>query len=93
MNSEFYNHEKVAEIIESYCQSNEIDEKDFADLIGVHPTHLSRIKKGLMCSPDLLQKIAALGRMEPSNLIRQTPDSVKQILKQNGINKNIPAIV
>lgn len=93
MNGEFYNHKKVAEIVEQYCYEHRMSESDFADLLGVHSAHLPRIKGGKMCSYEILCKIAALGKIEISELLRAVPDSLKREMIQIGSQKNIPVFV
>ena len=93
MNREFYNHEKVADIIENYCYEHRIKEAVFAQLIGVHPSHLPRIKKGEMCSIDVLGKIAALGKMQLRDLVNDTPERLKQELFSIGQQKIIAVCV
>ena len=83
MKGDFYNHDAVAEIINDYCKSNKINEEGFAKIIGIHPTSLSRIKKGKMCSPENLQKIAVLGNKELKDLVRNVPENIK---KQIGLS-------
>lgn len=93
MKGEFYKHEKVAKIIEDYCFEHRIKESTFAVLLGVHPAHLPRIKKGEMCSIDVLGKIAALGKVQITELINNTPDRLKSELFQVGKQKNITVCV
>jgi hypothetical protein len=93
MNAEFYNHQRVKEIIEGYCYKHRITEAKFAELIDVHPAHLPRIKKGEMASLDALGKIAALGKIQLKELILDTPDRLKQELFTVGRQKNIVVFV
>jgi hypothetical protein len=93
MNRDFYNQDTVSEIIEKYCADHQINESDFAVLIGVHATHLSRIKRGLMCSPEILQKIAALGGRRPQDLVRDIPDEIRQKLILSGAKNGLPVAV
>lgn len=93
MKGDFYDSDEVTNIIESYCQAHNINEADFAELVGIHPTSLSRIKAGKHCSPENLQKIAALGKKDLSDLVRAVPDNVKQAIQLSGANNNLPACV
>ena len=93
MNSEFYDHERVTKIIEDYCYEHRITEGRFAELIDVHPAHLPRIKKGEMCSNNALGKIALLGKVQLKDLIKGTPDRLKQELIDIGQQKNIAVCV
>lgn len=93
MNGEFYDQEKVTEIIESYCYEHRITEATFAKLIGVHPAHLPRIKKGEMASTECLGKIAVLGQIEFKDLILNTPERFKIELVESGLKKNIPVCI
>lgn len=93
MNAEFYDHQKVKKIIEDYCYEQRINEADFAELIGVHAGHLTRIKKGEMVSHDSLAKIATLGKVQLKDLILDTPERLKKELVQIGQQKNIPVCV
>ncbi len=89
MNSEFFYPEKVSQIIQDYCYEFRITEADFAELLGIHPAHLPRIKKGTMGSIDVLAKIAALGKVPLQQLIKDTPDRLKDELIEIGNKKNI----
>lgn len=93
MNSEFYNHEKVCEIVEKYCAEHQIDEYNFATLIDVHPTSLSRIKAGKMASHESLFKIAALGKVEIQEIFQSIPARVKSEIATSGRENNLPAVV
>ena len=93
MNSEFYNHKKVSEIVEDYCKENQIDEYDFATLIDVHPTSLSRIKAGKMASHEALFKIAALGKVEINEIFQSIPARVKSEIRLSGQINNLPAVI
>lgn len=93
MNSEFYNHELVSTLIERYCDEHNIKEGDYAALIEVHPASLSRIKAGKMCSPEILAKIAALGKMSLGDLMRPAPETSRNQLFQVGKSKNLPVCV
>lgn len=73
VNRELYNPDRVAELIKNYCELHDINEADYAALIGVHPGSLSRIKAGKMCSPETLARIAALGQVGLHSLIYDNP--------------------
>lgn len=73
MKGNFYDAAAVKKAIEKYCQSHNIDEYEFAEQIGVHPTSLSRIKSGKHCHPDNLQKIAYLCGKTLKDLIKPFP--------------------
>lgn len=93
MTNEFYNEAKVVKIIADYCAEYGIGENDFADLIQVHPTHLSRIKAGKMCSEEALCKIAALGKVQMTDLLREIPARIKTEIISAGRSKNLPVFV
>lgn len=93
MTGELYDSDHVAKLIETYCEQHRIDEADFAVLVGVHPAHLSRIKKGKMCSPEILAKIAALGAVSLRELIRDIPERFKQELCEKGRLKGLPVSI
>lgn len=93
MNAEFYDHIKVKKIVENYCREHRISEADFAALLDVHSGHLPRIKKGEMCSVEILGKIAALGRIPLKDLILDTPERLKKELSDIGSQKNIAVSV
>jgi hypothetical protein len=93
MKGELYDHPKVAELIKDYCKEHDIRESEYATLIGVHASHLPRIKKGEMCSPEVLHKIAALAKMSVKELLLDTPDSLKDQINQTARQNKIPVCV
>jgi DNA-binding Xre family transcriptional regulator len=93
MNKDFYNHIKVTSIIESYCASHKINESDLARLVGVHPSHLPRVKSGEMCSYKTLSKIALLGKVEVSDLLMPIPNKLKTEIIAAGKLKSLPVFV
>lgn len=93
MNCAFYDHILAGTLIERYCAAHNIKEQDYAALIGVHPASLSRIKAGKACSPEVLAKIAALGKTSLRSLVKESPESIKTELFATGREKNIPVCV
>jgi transcriptional regulator with XRE-family HTH domain len=93
MNSEYYDHNLASRLIERYCEEHGIKESEYADLLDVHPGSLSRIKAGKMASPQVLAKIAALGKVSVRDLINEAPESAKAELFTAGRKKSLPVCV
>lgn len=93
MNGDFYNFGLVSDLITAYCKQNDLNESDYATLIGVQPPSLSRIKAGKGCSPETLAKIAALGGISIRELMTEEPAGVKEQLYAAGQANGLPVSV
>lgn len=74
----FYDNLELSECIKTFCDQNKINEADFAELVGIHPTTLSRIKAGKHCSPRNLQKLTAFLGESTKRFIKDVDEPTKR---------------
>lgn len=83
MNSNFYDSSKVTQEIERYCRESVIKEEGFAEIIGVDPVHLSRIKGGKSSSYETLCKIAVVVGKDIQYFLKPIPEEFAASVKKN----------